>query len=143
MNNLGLLTLQTIHMFHKPDPVTVPIAPSIGMHCKMAPLLAQNVNQTDVCSVCQSCFIVTLQLQLLPPKLVLSFSLMERDMVGHALNHGIGIIVIVVLCYSEGEYVETSPGQIERNGMGTHQSANGMTYTGQWVGDKMNGKGLL
>ena len=51
--------------------------------------------------------------------------------------------VIVVMYYSEGEYVETSPGQIERNGMGTHQSTNGMTYTGQWVDDKMNGKGLL
>lgn len=53
------------------------------------------------------------------------------------------VCVIVVMCYSEGEYVETSPGQIERNGMGTHQSTNGMTYTGQWVDDKMNGKGLL
>ena len=108
----------------------------------MAILLAQSVNQ-DVCSVCQIT-VVTLQLQLLPPKLVLSFSLMERNMVGSSWHPQImAEYDIVVLCYSEGEYVETSPGKIERNGMGTHQSANGMVYTGQWVGDKMNGKGLL
>ena len=45
-----------------------------------------------------------------------------------------------ILC-SEGEYIELNPGQIERSGEGTHQFADGMTYTGQWVKDRMSGRG--
>ena len=50
----------------------------------------------------------------------------------------ISIVIQIITSRSEGEYTETNPGQIERNGMGTHQSADGMMYTGQWIRDKMN-----
>lgn len=53
------------------------------------------------------------------------------------------VIQIIITSCSDGEYTETNPGQIERNGMGTHQSADGMTYTGQWIRDKMNGRGKI
>ena len=42
---------------------------------------------------------------------------------------------------ADGEYAEPSSGQIQRKGMGTHYSTNGMVYTGQWANDKMNGQG--
>jgi len=33
----------------------------------------------------------------------------------------ISIVIQIITSCSEGEYTETNPGQIERNGMGTHQ----------------------
>ena len=40
-----------------------------------------------------------------------------------------------------GEYIEKGPGQIVRSGQGTHTSASGMIYSGQWSNDILNGKG--
>ena len=41
----------------------------------------------------------------------------------------------------DGEYVEHSPGQIERCGSGTQHSKDGLVYSGKWENDKMNGDG--
>ena len=43
--------------------------------------------------------------------------------------------------YTEGEYVEKGMGHIVRNGSGTHISAKGTIYSGEWTNDEMNGKG--
>ena len=40
-----------------------------------------------------------------------------------------------------GEYSRHGDSHIEKNGLGTHQLTNGVTYSGQWIADKMNGKG--
>jgi len=37
----------------------------------------------------------------------------------------------------------TSEGCVKRCGSGTHKSHDGMTYTGQWVNDKMEGEGEI
>ena len=41
----------------------------------------------------------------------------------------------------DGEYSRHGDSHIERNGLGTHHLTNGVTYSGQWIADKMNGKG--
>ncbi|XP_076437871.1 uncharacterized protein LOC143277032 [Babylonia areolata] len=43
----------------------------------------------------------------------------------------------------EGDYLITEGGSLERCGKGTHTTAEGTVYEGQWVGDKMNGIGTL
>ena len=43
---------------------------------------------------------------------------------------------------TEGEYIRISGSQIERQGQGTQELTSGITYTGVWVSDKMNGKGV-
>ncbi|POI24358.1 hypothetical protein CIB84_011892, partial [Bambusicola thoracicus] len=43
----------------------------------------------------------------------------------------------------EGECKKTPEGLLQRNGLGVHTSANGMTYIGSWLNDKMNGTGRL
>jgi hypothetical protein len=47
----------------------------------------------------------------------------------------------MVLISLDGEYMERSPGQIERCGCGTHYSRDGLIYSGKWENDKMNGEG--
>uniref|UniRef100_UPI00398EE153 MORN repeat-containing protein 2 isoform X2 n=1 Tax=Pristiophorus japonicus TaxID=55135 RepID=UPI00398EE153 len=42
-----------------------------------------------------------------------------------------------------GECRRTEDGGLERNGFGTHTTANGIIYAGQWSGDKINGTGKL
>ena len=55
------------------------------------------------------------------------------------------LLLAVCHCYanflSDGEYVEHSPGQIERCGSGTQYSRDGLIYSGKWDNDKMNGEG--
>ncbi|CAH1772922.1 unnamed protein product [Owenia fusiformis] len=41
-----------------------------------------------------------------------------------------------------GEYLQIDGG-LERTGSGTHVTAEGTCYTGQWENDKMNGQGTL
>ena len=41
----------------------------------------------------------------------------------------------------EGEYKEKGPGHIVRSGRGTHTSATGTVYSGEWQADTLNGKG--
>ena len=48
---------------------------------------------------------------------------------------------ITINHFPDGEYVEQSPGQIERHGDGTHYSKDGLIYLGKWENDKMNGAG--
>ncbi|XP_065111218.1 MORN repeat-containing protein 2 isoform X2 [Paramisgurnus dabryanus] len=43
----------------------------------------------------------------------------------------------------EGECYHTSDGVVIRKGFGTQTSASGVTYTGEWNNDKMNGSGTL
>ncbi|XP_075907709.1 MORN repeat-containing protein 2 isoform X2 [Nelusetta ayraudi] len=43
----------------------------------------------------------------------------------------------------EGECRVSSSGVLMRTGWGTHTSANGVTYTGAWLEDKLHGKGTL
>ncbi|XP_059375638.1 MORN repeat-containing protein 4-like isoform X1 [Carassius carassius] len=43
----------------------------------------------------------------------------------------------------EGERCRTSDGVVMRKGSGTQTSASGVTYTGEWDNDKMNGRGTL
>ncbi|XP_055986541.1 MORN repeat-containing protein 2 [Sorex fumeus] len=43
----------------------------------------------------------------------------------------------------DGECTRTSAGIVERNGIGTHSTPNGIVYTGSWKDDKMNGFGRL
>ncbi|XP_026116941.1 MORN repeat-containing protein 2 isoform X2 [Carassius auratus] len=43
----------------------------------------------------------------------------------------------------EGECCRTSDGVVMRKGSGTQTSASGVTYTGEWDNDKMNGRGTL
>ncbi|KAL0964548.1 hypothetical protein UPYG_G00325470 [Umbra pygmaea] len=43
----------------------------------------------------------------------------------------------------EGECSRSSDGVVLRRGMGKHTSAGGVTYTGEWHDDKINGKGTL
>lgn len=43
----------------------------------------------------------------------------------------------------EGECSRTSDGVVIRKGSGTQTSASGLTYTGEWANDKMNGRGTL
>ncbi|XP_039253379.2 uncharacterized protein LOC120330484 [Styela clava] len=43
----------------------------------------------------------------------------------------------------KGEYKLNESRTIERDGVGTHTTSNGMRYTGQWSQDKMNGNGVL
>ena len=47
-----------------------------------------------------------------------------------------------VCLYTEGEYEERGVGHIVRSGHGTHMSATGTVYSGEWSNDIMNGKGL-
>nr|XP_032811657.1 MORN repeat-containing protein 2 isoform X1 [Petromyzon marinus]XP_032811658.1 MORN repeat-containing protein 2 isoform X1 [Petromyzon marinus] len=44
---------------------------------------------------------------------------------------------------AEGEYSKSEDGVMERHGTGTHRSAGGSIYTGQWKYDKMEGTGRL
>ena len=44
---------------------------------------------------------------------------------------------------ADGEYMEHSPGQIERHGEGTHYSKDGLIYSGRWENGKMNGEGSV
>lgn len=66
---------------------------------------------------------------------------MEKNMViGHVINQ----LFVYVFTYStEGEYIQLSGDAcaIERQGNGTHYANNGMTYTGSWKADKLNGHG--
>ncbi|CAM9492702.1 unnamed protein product [Lampetra fluviatilis] len=43
----------------------------------------------------------------------------------------------------EGEYSKSEDGVMERHGTGTHRTAGGSIYTGQWKHDKMEGTGRL
>ncbi|CDQ74820.1 MORN repeat-containing protein 2 isoform X1 [Oncorhynchus mykiss] len=43
----------------------------------------------------------------------------------------------------EGECCGSTEGGVVRRGMGKHTSASGVTYTGEWHDDKMNGRGTL
>ena len=45
--------------------------------------------------------------------------------------------------HAEGEYEEKGAGHIVRSGSGTHTSATGTVYSGQWANDEMNGKGTM
>lgn len=50
----------------------------------------------------------------------------------------------ILLCHLEGEYIlHASDGHIERRGVGSHYLVNGVVYSGQWVQDRMSGKGHL
>ena len=42
----------------------------------------------------------------------------------------------------EGQYELNSAGSVERHGFGTFTSSDGVVYSGNWSGDKMNGMGL-
>ncbi|XP_061407574.1 MORN repeat-containing protein 2 isoform X1 [Lethenteron reissneri] len=44
---------------------------------------------------------------------------------------------------AEGEYSKSEDGVMERHGTGTHRTAGGSIYTGQWKHDKMEGTGRL
>ncbi|KAI8505882.1 MORN repeat containing 2 [Branchiostoma belcheri] len=43
----------------------------------------------------------------------------------------------------DGEYSQSDTGVLERNGVGTHTTKDGVVYTGRWVQDKMSGQGKL
>ncbi|TFJ98429.1 MORN repeat-containing protein 2 [Platysternon megacephalum] len=43
----------------------------------------------------------------------------------------------------DGECIRTPDGALERHGDGVHTTPNGITYTGNWENDKMNGIGRL
>ncbi|XP_041361339.1 MORN repeat-containing protein 2-like isoform X2 [Gigantopelta aegis] len=43
----------------------------------------------------------------------------------------------------EGEYIQSAGGSLERNGFGTHTTTDGVVYEGDWVSDKMTGRGKL
>ncbi|XP_032881672.1 MORN repeat-containing protein 2 isoform X1 [Amblyraja radiata] len=43
----------------------------------------------------------------------------------------------------DGECTRSDDAGLERNGFGVHTTLNGMTYSGQWNNDKMNGTGKL
>ncbi|XP_038051411.1 MORN repeat-containing protein 2-like [Patiria miniata] len=43
----------------------------------------------------------------------------------------------------DGEYIMTDDGALERSGKGTHTTANGTVYEGDWAQDKMTGHGRL
>uniref|UniRef100_A0A7M4EXW3 MORN repeat containing 2 n=1 Tax=Crocodylus porosus TaxID=8502 RepID=A0A7M4EXW3_CROPO len=43
----------------------------------------------------------------------------------------------------DGECTRTPDGVLERNGNGVHATSDGITYTGNWKNDKMNGFGRL
>ena len=45
-----------------------------------------------------------------------------------------------LLCVTEGEYKQKH-GIVQRNGTGTHYLPPGIVYQGQWVDDKMTGRG--
>lgn len=42
----------------------------------------------------------------------------------------------------DGEYIQVGEG-LQRQGYGTHTTIDGLTYHGNWSGDKMNGQGRL
>nr|XP_033816753.1 MORN repeat-containing protein 2-like [Geotrypetes seraphini] len=43
----------------------------------------------------------------------------------------------------EGECIRTASRVLERNGVGTHKTPNGIIYKENWMNDKMNGIGRL
>ena len=45
------------------------------------------------------------------------------------------------LCASDGEYTQLEGGGLQRDGFGSHVTSDGLQYTGNWLDDKMNGKG--
>ena len=49
----------------------------------------------------------------------------------------------VCFCRAEGEYSQNTDGTPERRGQGTHTTADGVVYRGNWSDDKMNGEGVM
>lgn len=56
-------------------------------------------------------------------------------------NVRIPLALALACVIPEGEYVEKGPGHIVRHGRGTHTSASGTVYSGEWDSDVLNGKG--
>ena len=44
--------------------------------------------------------------------------------------------------FSEGEYIQAEEG-LQRQGYGIHTTCDGLSYYGNWNGDKMNGQGKV
>ena len=42
--------------------------------------------------------------------------------------------------FSDGEYIQAEEG-LQRQGYGIHTTCDGLSYYGNWSGDKMNGQG--
>lgn len=48
---------------------------------------------------------------------------------------------IFVLLTADGEYIQIEEG-LQRHGYGVHITSQGLSYHGNWTGDKMNGQGV-
>ena len=48
--------------------------------------------------------------------------------------------IIEEIFLSDGEYIQTEEG-LQRQGYGVHTTSDGLSYHGNWDGDKMNGHG--
>ena len=50
------------------------------------------------------------------------------------------LIIILLIPFSDGEYIQAEEG-LQRQGYGIHTTSDGLSYYGNWNGDKMNGQG--
>ena len=52
----------------------------------------------------------------------------------------VSIWQIKLASFLDGEYIQADEGLL-RQGYGTHTTVDGLSYYGNWSGDKMNGQG--